>query len=73
MRYIVTVAQEQADGSAATVSSAYETRAAAFGAYHSELASAYVADKLASDTVALFGTDGTLYALEHVDLGEAGK
>lgn len=69
MRYIVTVAQEQQDGTVATASSAYEDEAAAYGAYHSELASAYAAGTLASDTVALFDTDGTLYTMGHATFG----
>ena len=73
MKYMLVKGQEGEGGTIAAAVETYDTVAEARSAYHMELASALVSETLAADTVALIGTDGTLYALEHVDLGEAGK
>ena len=67
MKYIVVVAQEQVGGSVGPLMTSYDDRRDAESAYHMELAYGIVSDKLVSDTVAILGTDGQVYAIQRVE------
>lgn len=66
MKYMVVVAQEQAGGSVGPSMTSYDDIRDAESAYHTELAYGLASDKLVSDTVAILGTDGRVYAIERV-------
>lgn len=66
MKYIVSVAQEGKDGTVGALQHAYDTEAEARSAVYSEMASAYAAGTLASDTVVLFATNGYVIDTLHM-------